>query len=360
MGCSAGNADPVARSSQQTIYGVDDRVEMYEASSPELADLASDSTVALMPRRLVSERGGVVSINAPSWGEAGMLCEGRFTEQPSAAECTGTLVAPDLVLTAGHCLDALPCPDLVVVRGFYYEDAGELHALTRADVASCREVTAKHVDVPQSATQLDYAWFRIDPPLTTKRAVRLVTEAESVGGGSLVASANYGAGLPLKVQESARVADAREATLDYFVTNLDAFHGASGAPVFDTDHRVAGVLARGGTDLFLTDEGCFMPYVAMDIDQTAHEQATYAFRALAGLCDHPGSSPDLLCRTEPSPLSPGGGCSLTAAREHPSGPFQAAALLALAVARRIVRSLSVCGRWRRRRSRPKAVPSDRR
>jgi hypothetical protein len=248
---------------------------------------------------------------------------------------------------------------LAVVRGYYYEAPGELHALTSTDVGSCREVVAKHVDFPQSETQLDYAWFRIDPPIATTRTPPLVTETEPMVRDSLVTSANYGAGLPLKLQENGRVAGARETTLDYFIVNLDAFHGASGAPVFDGDLRVAGLLARGGTDLSPTDEGCFVTFNELDTDESAQEQATYAFRAVDGLCEHTGASRSSLCTQKPSP-SPqgGGGCTLTRAGAHLLWPLHVGALLVL-TARRTLRSVTSCRKRPKRCSRPKAFPNDR-
>jgi hypothetical protein len=359
FGCGGIEAASTIRSSQPIVYGADDRIEAYQSGTPGLVDLARGNTVALMPRSYVSEDGNGLRIKAPTWGDDGMLCPGqRFAEQPAAAICTGTLVANDLVLTAGHCLDALPCSGLVVVRGFYYDAPGELHTLTVADVASCREVVAKHVDLPTSGAQLDYAWFRLDRPFATTQTPLLAMGAESIATGSLVLSANHGGGLPLKLQENGRVADARETTLDYFIVNLDAFHGASGAPVFDRDNRVVGLLARGGTDLLRTDEGCFVVFT--ELEESAHEQATYAFRAVSGLCEHSGASEHSLCPAGSSTLpGDGGGCALTGDGGHAQWPLPVGALLMLA-ARRIRRAVTVSGKWRWCCSGPRAVPSDRR
>jgi hypothetical protein len=347
LGCGGADAASTKSSLEPTVYGADDRIEAFETGMPEFADLARAVTVALMPRSRVIEGPGGVAIDAPSFGEAGMLCPGeRFSEQPSAATCTGTLVADDLVLTAGHCLDAVPCTDLAVVRGYFYEAPGVLRALTSTDVATCREVVAKHVDLPRSARQLDYAWFRIDPPLGATHTPELVTEAEPVPPGSPVTSANHGAGLPLKLQENGRVTDAREATLDYFIANLDAFHGASGAPVFDTDQRVVGLLARGGMDLSLTDQDCFTALAEVDTVEAAAEQATYAFRAVSGLCEHGGAAPSSLC-THESPPSPGdgGGCTLAPTEKRSLWLLHVGALFWWAAARRIRRSVTSFGRW---------------
>lgn len=86
---------------------------------------------------------------------------------PGAAVCTGTLVAPDLVLTAGHCLGA---GDAGAVRFAVGLDASGARALRRG-----REVMAVQGPRLPGAAGLagDLALLRLDRPVPAAVAVPL-------------------------------------------------------------------------------------------------------------------------------------------------------------------------------------------
>ena len=56
-----------------------------------------------------------------SLGEAVGLCpDQRFTAQPTAGDCSGTLVDNRIVLTAGHCVEGKSCSDISFVFDYAY------------------------------------------------------------------------------------------------------------------------------------------------------------------------------------------------------------------------------------------------
>jgi trypsin-like peptidase len=332
-GCGiAPGGEPVESRSEAIVYGTDDRQEVFETDDPVLRALAEEVTVALM-RRSDVELGadGMARIVAPSWQEAGGLCPGqRFAAQPAAAFCTGTLVADGLVVTAGHCLDAVPCADLVAVFGYHNVAADQLRPIPNGDVVACGELIAKQVDLPSSAVRVDYAWFRLATPRPAPYAIEIDDRGVPLELEAAVQTVTFGAGIPAKIDRSGRVRNARAATLDYFVTNLDAFHGASGAAVYDASHRMVGVLGRGGTDLLSTDGDCNVAFREIDEPEAAQEQVTYAFRAVDGLCDsdnpEPGLCPDV-------PGAPGG-CSVARRRADGRAAWVALFLAAIVTVKR--------------------------
>lgn len=95
------------------LYGDDNRSE-YCAADNVLKVLA-ESTVALFrPNDLVQiGNGAYFAISKTTLGQTDLLRDGqgrilrageRFLSQPAAAFCSGALIGPDLVMTAGHCV----------------------------------------------------------------------------------------------------------------------------------------------------------------------------------------------------------------------------------------------------------------
>lgn len=98
---------------------------------------------------------------------------------PGAAVCTGTLVAPDLVLTAGHCLGA---GDAGAVRFAVGRDATGARALRRG-----REVLAAQGPRLPGAAGLagDLALLRLDRPVPAAVAAPLPLAEVVPGEGGL-------------------------------------------------------------------------------------------------------------------------------------------------------------------------------
>ena len=309
LGCETAAGEREFESRSPIVYGSDDRREYFETSDATLRALTEEVTVALMKRSTI-QRGadGYARIDAPSWRDQASLCQGeRFAEEPAAAICTGTLVTDDLVLTAGHCLDAVPCSDLVAVFGYYYVAPGELRRIPNSDVVDCATVVAKHVDLPSSDVQVDYVWFQTATRRSRQAVAAVDVQPGAVPEGTAVQTISFGGGIPAKIDSGGHVADARDDVLDYFTSNLDAFHGGSGAAVYDSALHLLGVLDRGGADLVRTDDGCYRTNQEIDAPESAREQATYAFRALTGLCESDHPDPQLCGDQVPSR---GRGCSI--------------------------------------------------
>ena len=89
------------------IYGSDDRLDVYQEENALMRSLA-DSTVALFQSDAVRAKDGLAQLTTQSYGEALNLCkEEPFYEQGKGAFCSGSLVAPDIIMTAGHCVRSL-------------------------------------------------------------------------------------------------------------------------------------------------------------------------------------------------------------------------------------------------------------
>jgi V8-like Glu-specific endopeptidase len=242
-------------------YGNDDRQDIYELSGENLED--ADSAVALFPDFQVQDLGdGTAALLTVNYGEYCNLCPSeRFREQPIGAFCSGVLLAPDIIATAAHCIEGENIADIRFVFGYHMRDetTPEL-VINNRDIYSGVEVIAWQLD---DNTGADWALIRLNRTVVNHRVAR-IRESGSISDGQAVHIIGHPMGLPAKFADGAYVRDNRFRA--FFVTNLDAYPGNSGSPVFNsTTHEVEGILVRGDGDGELVKQGdCFVSRVCPD------------------------------------------------------------------------------------------------
>lgn len=236
------------------IYGADGRIDIFEAA-PHVRRIAR--SVAAVIGADAPDPGGMVSLELQGFKTAFSLCaDERFSAQPVGAFCTASLVAPDLVLTAGHCAPSPEsCPGKTFVFGFEMGLNGEWPAKVPAsDVYACSEIIAS-----SNGNTRDFAVIRLDRPVTGREPLKVNRDAPPEAGNEVFVIGTP-LGLPLKYAGDARV---RKVGADSFLTDLDTFGGNSGSPVFNArTGLLEGVLIAGGQDLAVRDDICVVTYVA--------------------------------------------------------------------------------------------------
>ncbi len=218
----------------KVVYGVDDRVEVSEAPA-QYQDWAA-STAAMMSS---SEWDADYNIISDTIGESMRLCpDQRFYDQFSSATCSGFLVGPDTLVTAGHCVSEASCANYSWVFGF----TSDVTKLDPENIYECKEVV-KSVLTEDGE---DYAVVTLDRKVTGRKFFRPRTSgAISKGAGIVVIG--HPSGLPTKIADGATVRDSSNS--NYFVTDLDTFGGNSGSVVINqTSGMAEGILVRGDTD----------------------------------------------------------------------------------------------------------------
>lgn len=223
------------------IYGDDGRMEYYETGAPWRT--LADSTVALMRVGNLEERGRLTLISTIPYGTGYGLCpEERFYDQDTAASCSGFLVRPDVVVTAGHCLsNQSACDNTRFVFGFRLAADGDRpRSVLTARVFRCQKLIHTVTTIGE-----DFAIARLDRPVTHVQPLPLRSTGRISPGDPLLVM-GHPFGLPLKVADGARV---RSVLNEYFVANLDTYGGNSGSAVFNRVTReVEGILVRGERD----------------------------------------------------------------------------------------------------------------
>lgn len=228
----------------KVIYGEDNRADVYQIPSAQVREIA-DSTVALIPSRsLKKDAQGVIQIETSIYGKEMNLCKTEpYYDQPTAANCSGSLVGEDLIATAGHCISVNDCSrgTYSFVFGFRMQDEKTaITSVSSEEVYMCKEIVAREYTGNQ-----DYALVRLDRPVRGHRILSLQTTPVQPGDDIYVVG--HPSGLPTKVADGAKVR--RWYNGAYFDANLDTYGGNSGSAVFNArTHEVVGILVRGAQD----------------------------------------------------------------------------------------------------------------
>jgi hypothetical protein len=261
------------------IYGEDDRMERYEVTDTVLLRVA-DSTAIILSSDLVIPRFDGYDLDATYYGTFGdyyMQCPGeRFWDQPVAGHCTAFLVGPDMVVTSGNCAEtAADCQDTAFVFGFEMLDATTFRDhFDDDDVYFCEEIVER-----VNTNEDDWGIIRLDRPVEPgvdgrlPLPIRTSGAVESDPAVEALFMTGHTGGMPMKIvggptpvgETGLSGATVRQAFDSYFETNVDAYNGNSGSPVFSLDQDgnllyVEGILVRGNAD-FVLSGSCYVSNV---------------------------------------------------------------------------------------------------
>lgn len=271
-----GHWKPAVDSGERVIYGDDDRIDLYEEMDPARRQVAR-AVCALIPTSdLMPTSYGTVLIRPYPYTFHDLPpCEGEaFATQPVAAYCSGFLVGPDLIATAGHCYYPATASSVSFVFGFAMEDpetpvleVPESHVYTAIDIVS-RDLNLIN----------DFAILRTDRVVDIPGVLPLSVRREGVVPvNAQIGVVGYPWGLPLKLAfgNNTRVSDTVPS--GYFTANLDSYGGNSGSPVFNAATLVVeGILVRGRPDYITTDE-CFYSSVLPNSESSEESTKTTLF-----------------------------------------------------------------------------------
>lgn len=257
---------------RKVIYGKDNRIDYFQAS-PEMKTLA-DSVVSLWTSAKVQYEPLSKSyiLKTRKFADVmGLAPEERFREQPTGAFCSGSLVAKDIIMTAGHCIKSEEqCKDTKFVFGFAITKDGVMPSkIPEGDVYSCKKLVAKFLGAEPDASNpqginlgADYALVQLDKTVKNRTPLK-VNRKQKIKNGTPLFVIGHPVGLPVKIADDAIVRDASPE--GYFVANLDTYGGNSGSPVFNANTKlVEGILVRGERDFVQGENGTISYVVPQD------------------------------------------------------------------------------------------------
>ncbi len=239
--------------SVEVIYGKDDRIDFFDITDPHWLALAQSSVALFDHRKItVSEDGLSFNITADEYGKNYHLCpDEKFYKQPSSSFCSGFLIGPDIVVTAGHCIrNQYNCETVRLVFGYFYDDFNDSPlTLPSENLYECSELIHSETN---GVSGSDYAIMKLDRPVKGFQPLQLRTSGR-VDNNDELTVIGYPSGLPGKLAHGGIVRDNRNE--NYFVTTLDTYGGNSGSAVFNRSTRlIEGILVRGDTDFVYDQE----------------------------------------------------------------------------------------------------------
>jgi hypothetical protein len=181
----------------------------------------------------------------------GLCSSEKFAEQNSVGLCSGFLIAPNIILTAGHCLKYEKyCQDYPWYFGYMQSTSD--NKIDSKNMYYCKKI----LDKKQNGNGLDYAIIELDREVLNRPTLQLRKKGKIPFFTPLI-SLGHPMGLPMKAILGGRVLQNNQR--DYFKANLDTFIGSSGSPVINIKTGVVeGVLTSGGKDFIYDDKRkCF-------------------------------------------------------------------------------------------------------
>lgn len=227
------------------IYNGDSRAEVPPEG--QIHSLAK-ATAVLFESRKIETKKTAWNLQTSALKEYYPLCEDEnFLEQPSLGFCTGVLIAPDKVLTAGHCFNHnYECNTTQLTFGWTLTKAQQ-NSLAPSDVYNCKAIiTQKN----SAAKGIDYAIIQLDRPVPNVQPIVIAKESILKKGEPLL-SLSYPLGLPLKKDQGHVLEDNPDKNL--FKVAVDTFSGSSGSPLFNSQGELVGILSMGMEDILEDD-----------------------------------------------------------------------------------------------------------
>lgn len=249
VSCQSANKKQGGEPRDPAIYDEDNRKDYFEAQVSPAIKVASRSVFAMIYSRDInplstSNQDLPATVTAATLGSKQSLCASEtFAKQPSAAMCTGFLVAPNIMATAGHCIKTQSdCDGIRFVADFRYESPSSNPLETSTGrVFACKKILRR----VQDGLGADYGLIELTQSVTGRTPLKLSSNQDLRVNSSLTLI-GFPSGLPMKIADGAEVLRINADT--HFVSNVDAFGGNSGSPIFNSAGEVEGILVRGAAD----------------------------------------------------------------------------------------------------------------
>jgi V8-like Glu-specific endopeptidase len=253
------------------IYGKDNRKDVYESTSTSHVELSRSAAGMISFDSIKSVSEDTIKITGPTLTQRGICSKERFSKQITAARCSGFLIGPDLLATAGHCVRSQSdCDNHAWVFDYALTSSSQTEIIIpKTNVYKCKEIIKTVVD---NSTMNDFAIIKLNTEVKDRPSLSFrKTGKPSVGDNLVVIGCPTG--LPLKISDGAKV---RTLLGSYFTANLDTYGGNSGSAVFNADTGIVeGILVRGENDYVRDPSGCMISNICAD-NTCRGEDVTYS------------------------------------------------------------------------------------
>lgn len=242
------------------VWGSDSRKETYQYPAGPIKDVAKSTAAMVIGGGTLYVENGLWTGYTHPIGETYDFCPGqRFAKQPALSQCSATLIAPDIVVTAGHCVDHEYCEDMQFVFDYAYDKKPIKPMAIVIDQPGqnayrCKAILLSGNDRDEDKrTGTDFALIRLDRKVTG-RAPAKVNWQNPLTVGQQLYTIGYPSGLPQKVATgNVKNADASQYT--FIEHDIDVFGGNSGGGVFDKTGQLVGMHSFSSGIRYVQPEG---------------------------------------------------------------------------------------------------------
>ena len=247
------------------IFGNDDRKNAVQASAAR--DTHRSVALALLTGVQTWQKAADGSALLDLDTESLNVCKDvKFASDPVVLyPCTGFLVAPDLLATAGHCQVNVGvsqnetesyCKAYDWLFDYEADASGQVKTkgISPEKLYHCKKIIYAVND--EHAPYNDFALVQLDRPVVDRKPLKLASAPSHVGDS--VSILGFPLGTPMKFADQAHIR-ANASDSPTYTTDLDVMDGDSGAPVMNQLNEVIGILISGEpAELFYTDpaQGC--------------------------------------------------------------------------------------------------------
>jgi V8-like Glu-specific endopeptidase len=258
------SSDPISILGKQSIAA------MFTFSMP----LDGDGTYGFVNRAQASDLLGA---------DRSLCSDQKFRFDPRWSSCSGTLIAPDRILTAGHCLTRANCATRSFVFNFYVESVDGSGNPTVADILPADVYTCRDVYSVNTGSQ-DFAIVHLDRAVDSSRhtpITNIETDLSQITVGQSLVMIGFPDSIPMKVDKTGQVTGVDIIGGNTFQASVDAFKGNSGSGVFNSaGDKLLGILVAGQPDYEnFPNEDCNRTNVITGCTTACGEQLTYASHA---------------------------------------------------------------------------------
>jgi V8-like Glu-specific endopeptidase len=271
------------------IFGVDDR-RVITPNSP-WAGIANSTAVAVLKSNAIERADNKFDLSVDSLHE--YLCPSeRFRKEPSLQyACTGFLITPTLLVTAGHCMvntGETSHESKMFCEAFYWyfgyqkgiDGATKTKNLSKDNLYNCKQII--YAVREEQKPFRDFALVELDRPVVGHTPLKLNSESLKLSQDLKIVG--YPMGMPAQVAPNGRILK-NDMARESFITNLDAFEGNSGSPVLNSKKEVVGILI-GGTpsesfveipNLNFPDKICARMNICSQTGENCRQPETFSF-----------------------------------------------------------------------------------
>lgn len=249
---------PQPHDDNKIIYGNDDRYEADKYPNQEFRTLAKSVAGMVKSSKLSEDLGSAeyLKFRKQTAEDKFELCEEeKFAKQYTLPICSGFLIAPDVLVTAGHCIEGqYDCDNFKWVFDF----KSGTKKIKKSNVFSCKKIFERKLTASKWKLK-DYAVIQLDRPVEGRTPLKFRRKRRARIGTKLVVI-GHPSGLPLKITDNGKIKRMNKEEIwkpistlfkkrYYFNANLDTYSGNSGSPVFNRKTKeVEGILVQGGED----------------------------------------------------------------------------------------------------------------